>query len=119
MGCNCKEKTPEGSKQPCADAVEESFRQAFLRESKKTSMLSATLTMRTKENEAIKAAFKKYCDQIDAYIAMLQKDALAITAWADDAMTLCPGELQEVEKSLGRQCPIDAISKPMPPIIAG
>lgn len=42
MSCKCKEeKTLERASQPCAESNEESFRQAFLRESKKTSQLAA------------------------------------------------------------------------------
>lgn len=118
MGCPCKEKSPEGSQTPCPDANEESFRQAFLRESRKTSELAAKLKMATDELVTTKGVFTKYCMQIDAYIQSLQRDALAITAWADHAETMYPSQLRELEKLVG-DCPIKAISKPIPPVIAG
>lgn len=39
--CNCKKKTVETSQSPVADPVEESYRQAFIRESRKTAELAA------------------------------------------------------------------------------
>lgn len=39
--CNCKKKTVESSQTPVADPIEESYRQAFLRESRKTAELAS------------------------------------------------------------------------------
>lgn len=35
MGCKCQEKKPESSQEPCKDTTEETFRQAYLRQSQK------------------------------------------------------------------------------------
>lgn len=54
-GCNCKKKTVENSQAPVAEP-EESYRQAFLRESRKTSELASRLADAEKEMEELRIA---------------------------------------------------------------
>ena len=61
--CNCKKKTPETSLTPVAEP-EESYRQAFIRESRKTAELSAGIA----ELQGICARLRQ---EIDAFAATI------------------------------------------------
>lgn len=62
--CNCKKKTVETSQSPVADPVEESYRQAFIRESRKTAELSAGIADLTLHIERLRA-------EIDSFAAFV------------------------------------------------
>lgn len=100
--CKCKEKTAEGSQQPCADANEESFRQAFLRESKKTAQLSSEVQFHVKDKERIKVSYYKHLERVET-------QGQSLLNWCQEASKQHPMELSALARVMGRECPLPLV----------
>lgn len=91
MPCKCKEKTPETAQTPCPDVTEESFRQAFLRESAKTSQLAAQSHELSKRIEITEQKAVVHLQKLESQLNSHRQLLF-------DLMQMAPPELRELFK---------------------
>lgn len=97
MSCNCKEKNPETSQTPCADETEESYRQAFLRESRKTSKFCFERDTAKRELEITKGIAAKHLTSLDNSLAALDSWAQTLIERLPDIVANSPDIKRLVE----------------------